>query len=91
MYESLPKETLGELLLYVADHEDFSSLKSLNTVTQKQFVAALKAFAQDLIESSFTEGSAVTELMNGLNDNVRQILEKLPQADREKLIKGFLS
>ncbi|MCP5467887.1 MAG: hypothetical protein H7A32_01290 [Deltaproteobacteria bacterium] len=90
MYHSLPKETLGELLLYIAEHEEFNSLKNLKTVTHKQFIQALKDLAHDLIESSLDQGSGIDILMSGLNDNVKEILEKLPKQDRVKLIKGFL-
>ncbi len=90
MYHSLPKETLAELILYIAEHEEFTSLKKLKTVTHQQFVQALKALAQDLMDSALEQGSGVDALMNGLNDNVKEVLDKLPKSDRIKLIRGFL-
>jgi hypothetical protein len=93
MYGSLPKEIMAEILLFLADREDFSSLKNLGTVSKKQFRTALL----DLAEKIKTEAKAETsqsemsDLKKNLKKNLQSIFSELPPEEQERLLRGFIS
>ena len=93
MYGVLPKEIMAEILLFLADREDFSSLKNLGTVSKKQFRVALVQLAEKMKSEARAEtpDSEVTDLKKNLKKNLQTIFAELPPEEQERLLRGFIS
>lgn len=93
MYGSLPKEIMAEILLFLADREDFSSLKNLGSISKKQFRTALVDLAEKIKNEAKAETSEseMSELKKNLKKNLQIVLAELPPEEQERLLRGFIS
>ncbi len=88
----LPKETLSELLLYLAEHEEFSSLQALNSFNPAQVRAALKELAFELRRESEKErdlSKMAYKHLEELSPKVKQVLSTLTPREFQTLFKQF--
>jgi len=93
MYGSIPKETLAEVLLYLAEKETFGSLKQFGTISQKQISRALVDLAKQLKKEAKDALSQeeVERMTQELKKPFQEILAKLSPTEKERLLKGFLN
>jgi hypothetical protein len=92
-YGSLPKDTLAEVLLYLADKEIFPSLKPLGTITPAKLKAALKELAERLKQEARSEAPAeeLEQLEKSLKKPHQEILSELHPEEKERLLRSFLN
>jgi len=91
---TMPKETLVELLLYLAENESFPSVsKNLaGGVTVEEVRATLRELAMALAREVATErGGGVDELIKhvGLSPKAKKIIKALSTREGEKLLSSF--
>jgi ribosome recycling factor len=93
MYGSIPKDTLAEILLFLVEKENFSSLKELGSISRQKLGEALTELAKDLKKSAkdATQEEDLEKLMEELKKPFQEIIAKLSDAERERLLKGFLN
>lgn len=90
MYGQIPAETLAQLLLYLNEHESFSSIKELGTVSRQALSAAIQALAKDLQNKSDAQAE-VPDFRDWkeLSEPYREILAKLSPREAQLLLKGL--
>ncbi len=89
---SLPKETLSELLNFLADHESFESLRELGTITPQQVRTILKELAQELKREAAREMEETPldpSHFDELSPEVKEALSTLSPGDLQRLIRHF--
>lgn len=93
MNGAIPKDTLAEILIYLAEKEHFDSLKDFGSVSRTQLVQALKELAQRLKQEAGQEVEAkeMEKLQKEIKKPYQEIVAKLPEEQRERLLKGFLN
>jgi len=93
MYGSIPKDTLAEILIYLAENEKFSSLKDFGTLSPTKLKNALQDLAQRLKQEASQEFSEedIKKLEQSLKKPHQAILSKLSSEERERLLRGFLN
>ena len=89
----LPKETLAELLHFLADNERFDSVtKNLSGgMTAGEVRAALRELARELSAEAASEGSN-TQATAGdmqLSPGAREVIMKLTSTEGDKLLSAF--
>jgi hypothetical protein len=92
-YGSIPKDTLAEVLLYLADKEIFPSLKALGTVSPAMLKSALKDLAQKLKQEARNEAplEEMEKLEKSLKKPHQEILSELQPEEKERLLRSFLN
>ncbi len=93
MSHSLPKQTLAEVLLFLVEKENFSSVTELRTLTLEQIQQSLTDLAFRLHEEARHENSVedFKRVEQGLLPSYKNLLTQLSREEKEKLIKGFLN
>lgn len=92
-YGSIPKDTLAEVLLYLADKEIFPTLKELGTITPSKFKNALKELAEKLKKEaqSETPPEELENLEKSLKKPHQEILSELQPEEKDRLLRIFLN
>jgi DNA-directed RNA polymerase sigma subunit (sigma70/sigma32) len=88
----LPKETLSELLNYIADNEELKSIEQLGTVTPHEVRTALRELATELrIESLKEQDLSKSDYQkhDELTRKVKQVLSALTPREFQILFKQF--
>lgn len=89
---SLPKETLSELLNFLADHESFESVRELGSISAAQVRTILKELAQELKREA-TREMEETPLdpshFDELSPEVKQALSELSPVELQRLVRHF--
>ncbi len=88
----LPKTTLSELLLFLAEHEDFHSIESLGSFTSAQVREALKDLAFSLRKQASEEQSSAKidfKHFEELSPKVKQVLSTLTPRECQTLFQHF--
>ena len=89
MFGSIPKDTMAELLLFLAENEKFRSLKELGTISPKQFRHALQALAEHLKQEDLASHEASENLIKHLKKDFQNLVSKLSSTERDRLLRGF--
>jgi hypothetical protein len=92
-YGSIPKDTLAEVLLYLADKEIFPSIKGLGTISPAQLKNALKELALKLKQEARNETPLedMENLEKSLKKPHQEILSELQPEEKHRLLKSFLN
>lgn len=90
---TLPKDTLAEILLYLAEKEKFPSLKDLGSISSEQVRRSLRDLAHQLKTEAKgqTSQEAVRDLEKTLKKSHQDIVRQLNPDERERLLKSFLN
>lgn len=89
---SLPKETLSELLNFLADHEAFESVRELGSITPSQVRLLLRELAEDLKREDYQKIEAKAldpSHFDELSPQVKQALSELSPLELQRLIRHF--
>jgi hypothetical protein len=91
---SMPKETLAELIHYIAENEKFSSVASQleSSFTVPQVRAALRELAEELSREAAEEGCcAVGELRSSaeLSSKTKDVISSLSPQEERRLLSAF--
>ncbi len=88
---TMPKATLAELLLFLAENEGFSSVKELKGgFTVSEVRAALREVARELAVEAELEGDTHdAHAEPELSSRTREIISSLSRSDSEKLLSAF--
>lgn len=89
MFGSIPKDTMAELLLFIAEKEKFSSLKELGTLSPRQFRNALRALAEQLKQESLAAHAKDGTLFKNLKKDFQNVIGQLSNSEKERLLRGF--
>ncbi len=90
----MPKHTASELLLFIADHEDFSSSEKLlgNDITSEEIKALLREVSAGLMQESQKEGRQekfdVKKDAN-LSKQTKNIISYLSSHEEKTLLEAF--
>lgn len=87
---TLPKETLAEVLIYLAEKEKFSSIKEVRGLSAQRVKEALKALGEEILAQSKASEREMTEALEDLSPKTKQVLEELSEEDRQKLLSKFI-
>ncbi len=84
-------DTVSELLIYLAEHEEFPSLKNLREFKKEEVCDMLKELAQSLKEASLTEGGFQKADLNGfeLSSKALSLISALSPREENILFKSF--
>ncbi|MCB1214811.1 MAG: hypothetical protein KDK66_04975 [Deltaproteobacteria bacterium] len=89
MSGSLPKETLAQVLIYLAENEKFSSLKGLR-LPPERVKEALKELGEEILYGLEASNEEVEEILEDLSPKAKQVLSELSEDDRQKLFSKFV-
>lgn len=91
--ETMPKETLAELLLFVAEQETFASVEKLlaEGVSIPELRAALREVAVSLKQEAFEEGDHDYNAQKDgrLSKEVKTIISYLSPGEEKSLLQAF--
>lgn len=90
--KTMPKETLAELLLFLADHEEFAAVENLlaEGVTTPQLRAALREVALGLKQEVADEGDDYdAQRDRRLSDVAKTIISYLSPGEEKSLLQAF--
>jgi hypothetical protein len=92
-YGSIPKDTLAEVLLYLADKEVFPSLKALGTISSANLKSALRDLAEQLKQEAQQETphEEIEQLEKSLKKTHQEILSELLPEEKQRLLRSFLN
>ncbi len=84
-------ETVAELLVYLAEHEDFGSIKTLKAIQKKDVVEILRELAGQLQDQAGLEPIMRTSQMTQkhLDSKTTQVIAKLTPQEETQLLKSF--
>lgn len=84
-------DTVAELLIYLADHEDFSSLKGLKEFSKSEVKNLFHELANHLKEVSVNEPLLRKETVKNrdLTDNMHKVIAKLSPHEENLLFRSF--
>jgi hypothetical protein len=87
---SMPKATLAELILFIAENERFTSVKERlgSGVTVSEVRTALRELAAELSAEAATEGDGHS-IDSELTDKTREIIAKLSESEGKRLLAAF--
>ncbi len=90
-FKNFTKETVYELLTYLAENEDFSSLETLKSFSKKEVVEILKEIALGLKEEMNTEevGARPSLSDTNLSPKTISVLSSLSPKEELLLFKTF--
>ncbi|MFA4874956.1 MAG: hypothetical protein WC956_06075 [bacterium] len=89
---SMPKATLAELILFIAENESFSSVKDhlKGGFTVSEVRAALRELAAEVTREALADGDAQdATAVSELSSKTREIISALPQDDGQRLLAAF--
>ncbi|MCP5464948.1 MAG: hypothetical protein H7A33_07995 [Deltaproteobacteria bacterium] len=91
MNQKYSAETVAELLIHLAQNENFSSLKNIGAFTKKDVTAILNDLASDLKEQASKQPLTTRESVkqSDLTDNVHRVISKLSPQEESILFKSF--
>ncbi|MBL7684420.1 MAG: hypothetical protein JNK65_00070 [Deltaproteobacteria bacterium] len=87
-----PKETLSEILFFLAEHESFSSVQKLGSLTPNQVKEALRSLASELKQQAIQEqdlSKVDYKKLDELSPKVKQVLSTLTPREFHTLFKNF--
>lgn len=91
--ETMPKETLAELLLFLADHEEFTKVEELlnEAVTVAQAKAALREVAMGLMKEAAEEAASPYNALkdSALSKEAKTIISYLSPGEEKSLLSAF--
>ncbi len=88
----LPKETIGEVLRYLVDHEEFKSVDSLESITRNDVRVLLLRLADRLeAEAKQEQEDTLQDYQNfeELSVKVKTLLSNLSPGECKKLFRQF--
>ncbi len=87
----IPKDTLSELLFYLADHEEFKSVESLGSFTPQEVRDVLRELALSLRQQADQEetGKIDVKHLEELSSKVKHALSTLTPRELKSLVKHF--
>ncbi len=94
MKTSLPKETVVELLYFLAENEKFSTIddKLSGSFTTAQVRSVLRELAEGLSKEAVTESSAELQDLRAsseLSSRVHDVISSLSPQEEQKLLSAF--
>lgn len=91
--ETMPKETLAELLLFLAEHEEFASVENLlvEELAVSQVRAALREIATALKQEAIQEEASEYHAQKDgrLSKEVKTIISYLSPGEEKSLLQAF--
>lgn len=92
-FKTMPKEAIAELLFFLAEHEDFSSIRQLNGgVTVQEVRAAFREVAQRLRQEADTEWASHSynpQKDRRLSKEAKEIISYLSPGEERTLLSAF--
>lgn len=89
----MPKDTLAELLRYLAEHEDFSSVETLavGDITPTFVKAALRELADELCIEAAREGRSSYDVKGckNLSKEAKNVISCLSPSEEKRLLTRF--
>jgi hypothetical protein len=90
-FKNYSQDMVAELLVYLADHENFDSIKTLKNISKQDVVALFQDMAGQLKEHSLKQPlmrkSHVKQ--EDLTDKTSKVIAKLTPQEEEILFKSF--
>jgi len=87
--KTMPKETAAQLLLFIAENENFDSVKKIGYGVEVAEVRALlrevAAAVDESVETSFSDDGEIADF----SENTKRVLSSLSSTDSEKLLAAF--
>lgn len=90
--KTMPKDTLAELLLYLSEHEDLSSVEKLNgVITSEEVRAALRELAGELARESASERRTTYDAKGckKLSKEAKNVISCLSPREERSLLSAF--
>jgi len=89
--KKIPKDALAELLIYIAEHETFASLKDFSSFKPAEVRFALKELAMQLKKELQRDGATGVDIakLKGIDKRTKQILSALSPRESKLLLRAF--
>ncbi|MBU0506033.1 MAG: hypothetical protein ABII18_07715 [bacterium] len=89
-FKKYSPETIAELLIYIADHEQLACVDSLNSFTKAEVRHVMHELANNLKEIAGAHPITRRETVKSdLTDNVFKVISKLSPQEENLLFKSF--
>ncbi|HLD43835.1 MAG TPA: hypothetical protein VJC18_00250 [bacterium] len=90
-FKKFSPEVVAELLIFLADHEDFNSINGLAPITKQEVKGLLKEIADNLKEHLDKQVVSRKETVkqSDLTDNVYKVISRLTPHEENQLFKTF--